>query len=157
MREKLRNLRTEDPIFWNELNSGNDNEDLPPITVQLPEDLQVPTAEMDCDEIGDDSSVPLSIVMKHALGNDYAGDVEFVEQNGDRGLILNGFAEDDNEELEELLVDDSPIQDTSTPSTSTLPSPPAEMGRGKRVRKPNKLYTSTTFWRHHDKDDSDVE
>ena len=68
IREKLCNLKGDDPIFWNELNSSNHAKDLPPTTTQLQEDLDVST-ELDYNDIEDNSSVPLSVVMKQAHGN----------------------------------------------------------------------------------------
>jgi hypothetical protein len=56
----------------------------------------------------------------------------------------------DNDKIDEMLPNE--VAENNDKASET-----AEMGRGKRKRTSNKLYSTNAFWRHHDNDRSDEE
>ncbi|KAF8800176.1 hypothetical protein BYT27DRAFT_7019403, partial [Phlegmacium glaucopus] len=60
-REKLRNLKTDNPAFWVELSMEKEDASLPAPDDNVPED----TVDVEEDDAhGDDSSIPLSAVIE---------------------------------------------------------------------------------------------
>jgi len=90
-------LKTEDPIFWNQLNHTEGHENLPSTAVEVAEDIQVLSDPADDDDVGDDSSVPLHAVMMAQQGT-FVEEADGVTRAGENGLVLAGCAEDDDED-----------------------------------------------------------
>jgi hypothetical protein len=128
-------LKETDPEFWKELTTEKTPE-LPAKNVKLPED------KLDEDEEAlDDSELPLSVVIE-AIADGQCPEGFAVRRAGGLMSVVDA---------ERLDID---VED---PKELTENVENTELGRGKRIRKANNLYSSSTFWRHHDDDDSDVD
>jgi len=134
VRSKLRNLRDTDPIFWDELTLKDPERLLPPEDVPQAEDKHD-----DALDNVDDSDVPIDAVIKNIIAD--------VAPRGYAVGVGGGFqAETDAERFE-----DKP----PAPEIDGVDNAGGELGRGKRRKQPNRLYTG--FWRHNDSDASDAE
>ena len=99
--KKLRDLKVEDPVFWNELSGEGVASDLPAPEEIVPEDA---IDEGDDDAYGDDSSIGLATVVK-AIINEGAAALKAVVGIWDGGLTWEAFTEDNNEELMDLRME----------------------------------------------------
>jgi hypothetical protein len=138
MREKLRSLKVDDPQFWDELtshapqetkdNTSNENENETEILGEA--------VETDGADTSNDTDVPCASVIADMLGN--VSSVQGVEK-------LNGrlISKADTESME-FVVDSGAVEDTDCE-----PGTEVALGRGKRKKKENTLY-SHRFWCHHD-------
>ncbi|KAG6850928.1 hypothetical protein C0991_009934 [Blastosporella zonata] len=127
----LRELKETDPQFWSELTCGSSGVVVPNAQQKDPASLEDDFS--DIEEGGDDSDIPLDVLINSMTSKPQIDGIAGRE---------NGALEADRdaEDLEEALEDSG-----------------KSMGRGKRVRRSNKLYTSAHFWRHYDGDASDAE
>jgi hypothetical protein len=132
-RSKLRGLRESDPEFWDELTSKK-CEGIPPEDVPQPEDI---APAQDVDSGIDDSDVPVQSLVNNILHKKMSKGYTILP---DGGIEANAEAERFSD-VDEVAVDDGTVD--------------KELGRGKRKRKPNTRYTS--FWRHNDDSDSEVD
>ena len=164
-REKLRNLKTEDPLFWNELQVNTDTT-LPGPTDIVPEDEPV-----EDDDFGDDSSVGLSDVIKTVVEETIPSTMR---ANEGGGLVAIRNADDENEEPVDGVYDggvkqeDDPTHVVEEAQATTnitvtgaelekIAESSRERGRGKRKRTANKLYNLHNFMQHHDDEPSDID
>jgi hypothetical protein len=161
--KKLRDLKVEDPVFWNELSGEGVASDLPAPDETVPEDA---IDEGDDDEYGDDSSIGLATVVKAVVNEGATALKAVVGIWEDGGLAREAFAEDDNEEPVDLIdgmvddghvptgvVDDSDGMGTRTNAAGE--NLPQNEGRGRRKKISNKQFAN--FIRHDDNEDSDFE
>jgi hypothetical protein len=121
-RLKLRGLRESNPEFWEELINVSPPDD----EVSQPEDQDKPPPDSGIDDV----DVPIQALVE-----------SMVKKRVSKGYVVipDGGMEADT--VVEAFNDAVVSEDTSV----TL-----ELGRGKRRKKPNTLYTS--FWRHNDND-----
>jgi hypothetical protein len=127
-RERLRNLKEDDPEFYDELMANH----VPEETTEYPEDDET----LITDEDGDDSDLPMETVIAHAVELDMATSVE---ETADGNLASKTLADDfdnDNVELMDGMAD-SEVDPTTF-----------ERAPGKRKTRKNLLYSSDAFWRH---------
>ena len=159
-RKKLRDLKVEDPTFWNDLSVQTVASDLPTPNEAVPEDT---LDEGDNDEYGDDSSIGLAAVVK-AVVDEGSAVQKAVGIREDGGLVRDVFAEDDsNEEPQEVPADliggkvdeKHGAIDGSHTDARTNTATPEQQGRGRRKKVSNKQFTN--FIRHDDNEDSDIE
>ena len=141
VRDKLRNLKKTDPEFWKELTAASvpdpTNED------QTFEEDIIDGHDMSFD---DDSDLPCDTIIGCTTSS---GIPENVSATADGNLVSVAEAESIDE-----------VGESSTPSQvpdSEVPLAEEALGPGKRKRRANTLYKASTFWRHHDNDDSDEE
>lgn len=135
-REKLRNLKQDNPEFWNELTCQNQD--------QMKDGDDIETLG-DEGELGspdgvvlDDTDVSCSSVIADML----SGIIRAGNEKPFGALTSNGEAE-----TMEFMVDTAAeVKDNVDDNTDT-----ADLGRGRRKKKANSLY-SHSFWRHHDED-----
>ena len=170
-RKKLRDLKVENPAFWNELSVQTvaPDSDLPAPNEIVPEDTLY---EGDGDKYGDDSSIGLATVVK-AVISEGAVVLKAVGIREDGGLVQEAFAEDgDNEEphwqepadlngsgkVDKKLgvhtgdIDSSHLDTRTNTATNNFPE---QQGRGRRKKVSNKQFAN--FIRHDDNEDSDIE
>jgi hypothetical protein len=161
-RKKLRDLKVEDPAFWNELVVETVASDLPAPNEIVPEDT---IDEGDDDEYGDDSSIGLAIVVKAVVDEGTAA-LKAVGIREDGGLVREAFAEDDNEAPADLIdgmvdkkqrihtgdIDGSHL---GTRTNTAADNSPEHQGHGRRKKISNKQFAN--FIRHDDNEDSDIE
>jgi hypothetical protein len=137
-RQKLRDLKTTDPDFWNELTQKTiaDAADMADENMFEDED----TGEIPFE---DDSDLPCEAIIAHVLGSDLGAGVV---STPDGNLMSTAAAESlDRDETEGSAGEGKVIP----------PINHNDLGRGKRKITKNKLYDS--FWRHNDRDASDCE
>lgn len=132
-RKRLWEMKDRDPEFWKELTEVK-TVGLPAPDVTMPEDE--PDRE---DQLTDDSELPLNAVIEEIINGTCPDGIAHCPTGG---LMSVADAERLDLEPEPDVV---ASQDVETKDT--------KLGRGKRHRTENKLYTSSTFWRHHDDDD----
>ena len=168
-REKLRSLKAEDPMFWDELTMNKQDTNLPEPDADVPEDDM--DAELACDSgFGDDSSVTIADVVRATTGA-----LRSTSRVADReggGLVPMDLAENEDEEPVGATNGDGDGRDEEAggstaafPQLAEIPtsiivdstSAVTATGRGKRKRTQNKWYSSKDFIRHDDNNDSDVE
>jgi hypothetical protein len=122
-RERLRNLKADDPEFYNELMANR----IPEETTEYAEDDETLTN----DEQGDDSDLPIETVVAHAVDQDVA---RCVVKTADGNLASNALADGfDNDDVE-LVPEVDPTNFERAP--------------GKRKTRKNQMYSSEAFWRH---------
>jgi hypothetical protein len=140
-REALRNMRTTDPEFWEELTRGGSNEDLPEsdINENFQEDVEFDTVLEDTD--ADDSDVSMQTLTTMLTKDDIPEMVGFRKSG-----TLTSLADADNADLGEEML-------PPTEANVSNPQKGKEEGRGKRQKFANKRYNGGTFWRHNDNDD----
>ncbi len=127
-RSKLRELRDTDPKFWDELTSKKFEATVPPEDIPQPED----TALEDGNDGVDNSDVPIKSVINN-----------IIDKKVPKGYaIIPGGGIEANTEAERFSDVDTAVDGN-------------ELGRGKRKRKPNGRYNSSSFWRHNDDSDSE--
>ncbi|KAG1793278.1 uncharacterized protein HD556DRAFT_1443709 [Suillus plorans] len=139
VREKLRNLKVDDPQFWDELTSHTPQETKDSTPTENENDTEIlgEAAETDSTDPSNDTDVPCVSVIADMLGN--VSSVQGVEKLNER-LISRADAES-----MEFVVDIGAVKDTDyKPDTQVV------LGRGKRKKKENTLY-SHLFWCHHNK------
>lgn len=162
-RKKLRDLKVEDPTFWNELSGEGVASDLPAPNEDVPEDA---SDEGDVDEYGDDSSIGLATVVRAVVNEGAAALKAAVGIREDGGLVREAFAEDDNEEPADLIdgmVDNQLGVHTGVDSDSHMGTRTntagennlQKEGRGRRKKTSNKQFSN--FIRHDDNEDSDID
>lgn len=132
--EKLRNLKTTDLAFWEELTQTTTAafDELETYEEDEPPNLDA--------VINDDSDLPCGVIVTHVLDLPRR---ENVATTPDGDLVSSAAAE--------ALEDDEG-------TSESVPAPPVveEFGPGKRKRTANKFYNDTRlFWRHNDLDDAD--
>jgi hypothetical protein len=132
-RSKLRGLRESDPEFWDELTSKKLGERVPPEDMPQPEDT-LPTP--DNDGSLDDSDVPVHSVINNIIHKKVPKGYAILP---DGGIEANAEAERFGD-ADETVVNES------------IDGVDKDLGRGKRKRKPNTRYNTSTFWRHDDSD-----
>lgn len=143
-RDRLRNLKKTDPLFWDELTASaipeptntdqtydEDNEDEPDAGFEDDSDLTCDTVTI---------HVVNSVVPEGALAT------------AEGNLISATEAES----MEDVVAVEVPKPNEQDDVPSGLPAV-EELGIGKRKRRANTLYKASTFWRHHDGDASDEE
>ena len=119
-RKRLREMKDTDPEFWKEL-TGAKKLDLPTLDIAMPEDLT-----HNDDQPTDDSELPLSAVKEITNGTCPDG----ISHRPAGGLMSVADAE---------RLDLEPGPDVVVENTPQNKDP--ELGRGKRRRVVNKLYT----------------
>jgi hypothetical protein len=129
----LRNLKTVDPVFWDQLTKKTATS----ISVN-----ETPDSEEEGDNFidvpfEDDSDLPCGTIIAKVHGSE----LNSAKATADGDLVSTAMAES---------LDDSRLEFESADSDNA-----EELGRGKRKRTENKLYQS--FWRHNDGDASDDE
>ena len=131
-RQTLRELKTTDPELWEQLIKKPDPK------------THIDATEVDGNEdempFEDDSDLPCEAVIASVGGKKPAG----VEVDVSGALASSVLAEPIDATAEELGTVEAELSE-------------ADNGRGKRKRTQNKLYSSDTFWRHHDNQASDKE
>jgi hypothetical protein len=128
-------MKETDPEFWKELTTEKTPK-LPAKNVKLAEDK----LDEDDDAV-DDSELPLSVVIEAITDGQCPEGFAIRPAGGFMSVV----------DAERLDVD---VED---PKELTEKVENTELGRGKRIRKMNNLYSSSTFWRCHDDDDSDAD
>jgi hypothetical protein len=131
----LHNLKTADPVFWDQLTKKTATS----ISMNETPDLE---------EEGDnfiDSDVPFEddsdLSCRTIIAEVHGSELNSAKATADGDLVSMAMAES---------LDDSRLEFESTDSDDA-----EELGRGKRKQTENKLYQS--FWRHNDGDASDDE
>ena len=129
MHAKLRQLKETDPEFWKELTSKYAEELAPPENVPQPED--------DAEDLGiqDDSDVPLKLLTRELTGQGTTQATGYTISEGG-AIVSSSLAEQFEEE------------DVQTKAESD--SVDKDLGRGKRRKQSNRLYSAKTFWMHGD-------
>jgi hypothetical protein len=146
-------MKITDPEFWEELTKAQ-RQNLPDASKTLPED-DAPDTNLE-DEVGDDSELPMPILLSAMTSGNLP---EGVGVGEDGGLVSLAEAEnvDIKQELDnagksstEANYHDQPKED--------IPKEEGSQGRGKRMKTASKQYASSLFWQHNDgnnwKDDS---
>ena len=133
-RQTLRDLKTTDPDFWNELTQKTTVELTDIANEDMPED------EDDIEPLfEDDSDLPCETIVARVIGSKSRASVVATP---DGSLVSTGAAEPlDKDEIE---VD-----------TEEIPTGNNDLGRGKSKITKNNHYAS--FWRHNDDEASDCE
>jgi hypothetical protein len=141
-RQKLRDLKTTDSEFWDELTRKS------AAGLIIADEDNVAEDEENTDPFfEDDSDLPCDAIISTVLGTHPVG----VTLNATGDVVSAAAAESlDNDKIDELLPNE--VTENNDKAGET-----AEMGRGKRKRTSNKLYSTNAFWRHHDNDGSDEE
>jgi hypothetical protein len=133
-RQKLRELKTTDPDFWNELTQKTATEAADTTNDDVPEDEDISEPLFE-----DDSDLPCDVIIARVHGSIPTGTTSTPDGN----LVSTAVAEslDAGDETESLGIAGESSENA--------------LGRGKRKVTKNKLYHS--FWRHNDGDASDCE
>ncbi|KAF8805765.1 hypothetical protein BYT27DRAFT_7103779, partial [Phlegmacium glaucopus] len=153
-RNKLRELKVDDPVFWNELlvDLETSTSDLPASNKIIPEDI---IDEGSDDEYGNDSSIRLAAVVKAVVDKSSAA-LKAVGIQEDRGLMRETLAEDDNEAPADLFdgwADESHETQTGVRRSShvgTRTNAAGEnlpQGCGQRKNISNKQFTSSIHYK----------
>lgn len=135
VRDRLRNLKKTDPEFWQELMAASAPE---------PTNTEKTFVEDNAAEdtfFDDDSNLPCTTIITHVVTSNLP---EHVASTADGCLVSTAEAES--------LKD---ITEPSADSGATFEA--EELGPGKRKRRPNTMYKSSMFWRHHDNEDPNKE
>jgi hypothetical protein len=144
MQEKLRELRTSNDPFWDELTRVNACHQYPITAAVVAEDI-VPDLDDEEEEL-DDTSVSLHDVIAATHCERAPRKSRPRSENG----RLRAMADAEN-------LDEIPVAINSE-DKNRAPMPDEEVGgRGKRKKMRNKLYSLVDFTRHWDNDDSDIE
>jgi hypothetical protein len=130
--ECLRNLKADDPEFYNELMANR----VPEETVECPEDDETLTKN----EEGDDSDLPIDMVIACEVNSEMAS-LGGVMETADGNLASNGLADSfDNDNIE--------FTDGVVEADREMDPTEFERAPGKRKIWKNPLYSSDAFWRH---------
>jgi hypothetical protein len=149
-REKLRTLKTEEPVFWGELTASTTH-DLPGREEHAEEDKE----KIDDDnDKGDDSSLEMSALLSTLVTGEVARNVSI---GGDGGLVSQNEANDVEAEPVEVVgecangdidktmaIPTTAVENQQTSGSSST----REQGRGKRQKFGNKWYDIKEFMRH---------
>ena len=131
----LRELKTSNPIFWEELTSTNLEQDLPGGDILQQEDER---ANLTATDNVNDSDVPITVVIESLIhGSSPAG----YKVSGDGGFEAVTAAE---------TFDDDELPDNNGNGE-------VELGCGKHQQKSNRLYDMKQFWRHYNDENSSEE
>ena len=142
-REALRNMKTKDPVFWEELTKG-ETLDLPNPNETQPEDI-IPETSFE-DIAADDGDLAIPTLIGVMTGGELPDNIGIQEGGG-----LVSIAEAENVDLQlESSVEESPEASLENKPDGNNPKEEAR-GRGKRSKVANKQYSA--FWRHNDGDD----
>jgi hypothetical protein len=141
-REALRNMRTTDPEFWEELTRSQHDKQLPDVAETLQEDLEFDTKLEDKD--ADDSDVSMQTLITALTREDIPETVGFR-----KGGTLTSLTDAENVDLDEGML---PLAEANV-EIPTIPRPSGDVGRGKRKKFASKRYNGEEFWRHNDDDD----
>ena len=135
VREKLRSLKINDPQFWEELTCHVAKETEDGVVVNK---LEAPgeEADLDCTDPSDDTDVSCASVIADMLGE--APSMQVEKLNG-------GLASKAEAESMDFAVDAA----VDMAKHCERQPDEAALGRGRRQKKVNSLY-SQKFWRHHD-------
>jgi hypothetical protein len=136
-RSKLRDLRESNPEFWNELANTSPPE----------ENLNLPQPEDDEPNSGtlDDVDVPIEVLVKNMVNKKAPKGYVILPDGGmEANTAAETFEDDGGDNVIQVEVE------SGEPLTTDL-------GRGKRRKKPNQLYNQSTFWRHNDSSDSEID
>jgi hypothetical protein len=125
--EALRNMRTTDPEFWEELTRGQPDEQLPDVAETLHEDLKFDTELEDKD--ADDSDVSMQTLVTALTREDVPEAVGFRKSG-----TLTSLADAKNADLDEGMLP----QAEANVEISTVPL--GEVGHGKRQKFASKHY-----------------
>jgi hypothetical protein len=140
VREALRNMKTMDPEFWEELTRSQPDERLPDVAETLQEDLGFNTELEDKD--ADDSDVSMQTLITALTREDIPETVGFR-----KGGTLMSLTDAENADLDEgiLLLVEVNVENLTIPS--------GEVGCGKRQKFASKRYNGEEFWWHNDNND----
>lgn len=140
-RQKLRNLKTTDSEFWDELTRKS------AAGLIIADEDNVAEDEENTDPFfEDDSDLPCDAIISTVLGTNPVG----VTLNATGDVVSAAAAESlDNDKIDEMLPNEV--------AENNKAGETAEMGRGKRKRTSNKLYSTNAFWQHHNNIGSDEE
>ena len=130
-RAKLRELKQTDPVFWKELTTQQFDDNVPPENIPQLEDNIVD------EDIGiNDSHVPLKVLVQELADKTKTTGGYIVSEEG--GFVSSALAEQFEDVVETEVVD-------------------KKLGRGKRRKQANRLYSAKTFWMHGDENsDEDI-
>lgn len=134
IRDRLRNLKKTDPDFWKELITGS---------TPVANNAEQTFDEDNIDEsntassFDDDSDVICNVIIAQ-VGKAKLPDGIVATPDGNLARTA---------EAESMEVDSEALEALET----------EELGPGKRKRRPNTLYKSSMFWRHHDNDDPNLD
>ena len=137
-RETLREMKTADPAFWAELTQVGDGADDALVvnssnTVEEPRLIVEESPFSDIDGVEDDSNVSKEALMAYVL----------------HGQIREGVsvASDSSLQTVDSMADSVDIPNDIVRSDE-IDAPEPEFGRGKRLKKANRLYSGDKFWKH---------
>jgi hypothetical protein len=130
-------MRDTDPEFWEELTTKK-KPNVPGTDVKMPEDNI--TKPGDIEHGINDSDLSLEMIVKSIVS----------------GAHPEGFAHHPTGGLMSI-ADAERLDEPSLKAPVNLEHVDPDLGHGKHTRTANRLYKSSTFWRHHDNDDSDAE
>ena len=152
-REKLRTLKTEEPVFWGELTASMTH-DLPCLEEQAEEDKE---KTVDDDDKGDDSSLEMSTVLSTLVTGEVARNVSV---GGNGGLVSQNEADDveaepvevvgecANGDFDKTLAVPTTVENLNQQAKSGSSTDQAGKRRGKRQKFGNKWYDVKDFMRH---------
>jgi len=147
-RETLRNMKTTDPKFWEDLTKAQ-RQNLPDTAETLPED-DAPDTNLE-DEVGDDSELPMPLLISAMTSGNLPEGVAIDE---DGGLVSVAEAESvDIEQEPDGVVGESSAEANYHDQPKDIPKEEGPERRGKRIRTTSKRYDTSLFWRHNDGDD----
>jgi hypothetical protein len=103
----------------------------------------------------DDSDLPSEAVVAHVLESDSP---MAVQSTAEGDLVSAAHAESLEEDtMEERSRSEEATASSSSSAGASGRNEAEELGVGKRKRRPNTLYNSVNFWRHHDNDNVETE
>jgi hypothetical protein len=140
-RQALRDLKDRDPEFYKELTNGKSQPNLIQNGV-VAEDEEIGAEIEDID--ADDSNVSVNQVI-NGIVDEQLPDGFTVQTSG--VWMPTSIAE---------CSDEAEIVEKDGLTVKNLKETNEGMGRGKRKRESNRLYSSHAFWRHNDSEGSDV-
>jgi hypothetical protein len=153
-REALRNLRTTNVEFWEELTRLESNENrLPKSDEILYEDIE-PDASLE-DNDADDSDLSIKTLINVMVKNDLPAGVG-TRKSG----ALTSIVEAENSDVVDIPLEPIECVEKKNRGEKSIDESRVQgwiegpsSGRGKRKKVANKLYEQ--FWRHNDDDDAD--
>jgi hypothetical protein len=138
-------MKTNDPVFWEELTKGKTLVNLPNSNEPQPEDIDPETSLEDSDVLADDSDLAMPTLIRVMTGGELPDNVGIRDGGG-----LVSIAEAENVDLIQENVN-LQLESAEANLEANLENKPKEEGRGKRSKFANKNYSA--FWRHNDGDD----
>ena len=147
MQERLRNLKVDDPEFWRELTQADSRSHEITKNLLAPDEDEIDGGKA----LGDDSNLPCSAIIARVLGIELSG----IVAGPDGSLTSIAEAEGPNFEEEPVHAegeDDGAAAMVQSKDVDRAEGSKEVLGRGRRKRQRNMLY-SQTFWHHHDDSD----